>query len=236
MDDSEIQQPDLVRPEWFADRAAWWIPALRSEQATRAEPLGIDAQRQLHVLCESPAYQTQLRLVEQVALARINEMLPEARLTRLLGSVRPRIVVLVVATDDFSDEQLVADVLLETCHDVLEAFGPEHQVALQLLGESAFDRRVAQWAAEHSAATAGTSASVYVSIHSADHAAHGKGAAWARDRALVEQGPQLCLAFCTPSAPLPKIALLATGAGIPVRTLRASHNSPQDPLPSDGLA
>ncbi|MCZ4088547.1 hypothetical protein O1W17_42525, partial [Streptomyces sp. H34-S5] len=115
--------------------------------------------------------------------------------------------------------QLVADALLETCHDVIEAFGPEHQVTLQLLGESEFDHRVVRWSAAHSAATAGTVAPVYVTFHPADHAAHGEGATWVRDRDLVAQGPQLCLAFCDPGAPLPAIARLATGAGIPVRRI-----------------
>ncbi|MFI6728754.1 hypothetical protein [Streptomyces atratus] len=150
---------------------------------------------------------------------RINEILPDARLTSLIGSVRPRIVVLVVGSDDFVDQQRVADVLLETCHDVIEAFGPEHQVVLRLLGESAFDQCVAHWAAAHTAATAGTSPPVYVTAHPADQAAHGEGARWARDRALIAQGPRLCLAFCTPGAPLPGIVQLAVGAGIPLRRL-----------------
>ncbi|MFD7667799.1 hypothetical protein [Streptomyces sp. NPDC059788] len=220
MNDGEI--PELERPAWFGDTAGWWSPAFRSENfAARVEPLGIDAQRRLHVLCD-PAYSTQLRLIWKSVLARINEIVPEARLSGLLASVRPRIVVLAVATDDFADEQLVADVLLETRHDVIEVFGPEHRVVLQLLGESGFDHQVARWAAAHTAATSSTSAPVYVTAHPADHAAHGEGAVWARDRALVAQGPQLCLTFCTPGAPLPAIARLAAGAGIPVRCVRMS--------------
>ncbi|WP_236246911.1 DciA family protein [Streptomyces sp. CC210A] len=218
--------PELERPAWFGDTAGWWNPAFQSEDfAARVEPLGIDAQRRLHVLCESPAYSTQLRLIGKSALARINEIVPEARLSGLFASVRPRIAVLVVATDDFADEQLVADVLLETHHDVSEVFGPEHQVVLRLLGESAFDHQVERWAAAHTAATSSTSAPVYVTAHPADHAAHGEGAVWARDRALVAQGPQLCLAFCTPGAPLPAIARLATGAGVPVRCVRPGDTS-----------
>ncbi|MCX5345912.1 hypothetical protein [Streptomyces atratus] len=146
--------------------------------------------------------------------------MPEARLTGLLAHMRPRILVLVVATDNFADEQLVSDVLLETCYDVIEAFGPEHQVALKVLGESAFDHHVGRWAAAHTSATAGVSAPLYGVVHLPDHAEHGEGATWVRDRSVIAEGPQLCLAFCAPGAPLPAITQLATGAGIPVRRLR----------------
>ncbi|WP_331735716.1 DciA family protein [Streptomyces sp. NBC_00057] len=184
------------------------------------EPLGVDAQMRLHVLCESPAWRTQLQLIGKPVLTRINEIVPEARLTGLLAHMRPRILVLVVATDNFADEQLVSDVLLETCYDVIEAFGPEHQVALKVLGESAFDHHVGRWAAAHTSATAGVSAPLYGMVHLPDHAEHGEGATWVRDRSVIAEGPQLCLAFCAPGAPLPAITQLATGAGIPVRRLR----------------
>ncbi|MCX4971035.1 hypothetical protein OHA98_41210 [Streptomyces sp. NBC_00654] len=43
MSDDEIPEPKLTRPQWFGDRSAWWIPALRSKDfAARVEPLGID--------------------------------------------------------------------------------------------------------------------------------------------------------------------------------------------------
>ncbi|MEU8523917.1 hypothetical protein [Streptomyces sp. NPDC048577] len=131
--------------------------------------------------------------------------------------VRPSVTVLVVATDDFADWRLVADVLLETCYDVSEAFGPEYQVVLRLLGGSEFDHHVANWVAAHGPTTTDTAIRVYATAHPADRAEHGDGAVWARDRDLIAQGAQLCLAFCAPGDPLPAIARFATGAGIPVR-------------------
>ncbi|MCX5345909.1 hypothetical protein [Streptomyces atratus] len=71
MGDSEIQQPDLASPGWFGDVAAWWVPALRSKGfAARVEPLGVDAQMRLHVLCESPAWRTQPQLIGKPVLRR----------------------------------------------------------------------------------------------------------------------------------------------------------------------
>ncbi|GGR46017.1 hypothetical protein [Streptomyces netropsis] len=94
--------------------------------------------------------------------------------------------------------------LLDTCHDAIQAFGPKHQVVLWLRGESAFDRHVAHWAAAHTAATAATSALVNATVHPADEAAHGEGATWARDRALIAQGPMLCPTFCAEQVPCPQ--------------------------------
>ncbi|MFI1400537.1 DciA family protein [Streptomyces sp. NPDC020681] len=99
-----------------------------SKFAARVEPLGLDARMRLHVLCENTAYRTLMQLMQGAVATRINEIVPQAQLTGLLASVRPTIVVLVVATDDFADEQLVADVLL-TPTDCSGSTSPREQTS-----------------------------------------------------------------------------------------------------------
>lgn len=213
MKDNETSQPSVVRPGWVVNAAAWWPEAFRNpDSAARFQPLGVDEQGRLHVRCYSEAYRTLLRLTETSVVSRINELVRHTQITGLVARQCPRISILVVAEGGFADSQLIDDVLLETCYDVTQAVGIEHEVFLQLTGETAFNELASRWAAAHTAATADIHPPVTAGVYEDDDSP------W--NQKLIDGGPAFCLAFCSSEAALPSLERLACAAGIPVRRVR----------------
>ncbi|MEU5053538.1 DciA family protein [Streptomyces sp. NPDC021096] len=208
----------LQQPTWFTDHVTrWWVPALGSESLARfLHPAGIDAKGRLHVICSQRAYATHVRLAANVMVERINELVPAARVTGIRAHMRP-VVVLIMTADAVTDQQLLDDVLLETCYDVVQDWGVHHPVVLQHTAETTADQFVAGWAATHTEATSGISAPVRAAVYPADQHRHGGKAVEVRDLELVTGRPDLCLAFCAKNHPMPPLARLAVRAGLTVR-------------------
>lgn len=210
---------ELQPAEWLTgDKARLWAQALGSDTlARRLRVAGIDAYGRLHVACSHPAYRTHLRLLSQHVAARLNELVPTARVTDIQTHMLP-IVILVSTTDAIIDHQVLDDVLLETRHDVIQVWGPEHPVILRHTAQTPADQFVAAWAAEHTALTAGTSAPVRATAELADHERHGDKALQLRDLRLVTiDRPDMCLAIRAKNHPIPPLAQLAIRVGLPVR-------------------
>lgn len=200
----------LTQPEWLADATSWWDRAFLSPAtAASFRPLGVDEQGRLHVRCRNQAYAVLLRQLQASVVSRINSSVPQARLAGLLAEQRPVVRVLVVASEDFADRQFLEDVLLEMWHDITQVIGTEHEIFLQLTGETAFDRQVSDWATAQAAAKPDVNEPFCVGVYRDDDAS-------TRDQRLIDAGTELCLAFCSSEVTLPAPARLALAAGIPV--------------------
>ncbi|MGW2183949.1 DciA family protein [Streptomyces sp. NPDC001732] len=211
--------PDLRPAEWLTGSMAHlWAQALGGESlARRLRVAGVDIHGYLHVTCSRTPYRTHLRLLAQHIVTRLNELVPAARVTGIRTHLRP-VEVLVSTVDTVTDHQVLADILLETRYDAAQVWGPEHPVILRHTAQTHTDRFVADWAAQHTAATAGTSAPVRAVAELADHECHGVKAVETRDLQLVTiDRPDMCLAICAKGYPIPPIAQLAIRVGLPVR-------------------
>ncbi|MFI1259184.1 DciA family protein [Streptomyces netropsis] len=69
----------LERPTCFGDLSAWWVPAVGEDVARHVVPEGIDVQRRLYVECSSRAWATQVQVMEEALLARLNRRLAQER-------------------------------------------------------------------------------------------------------------------------------------------------------------
>lgn len=67
----------LSHPGWFADLAVRWPTVLGLELSDHVEPLGVDTAGRLHVLCTTPSWATQVTLLSEAVVARINASLAE---------------------------------------------------------------------------------------------------------------------------------------------------------------
>ncbi|GAA0897910.1 DciA family protein [Streptomyces rhizosphaericus] len=211
--------PDLRPAEWLTGNMAHlWEEALGSENlARRLRVAGVDAHGYLHVTCSQAAYRTHLRLLAQYVVARLNELVPTVRVTGIRTHMRP-VAILVATVDANTDHQVLDGVLLETCHDAVQVWGPEHPAILRHTAQTPADQFVADWAAQHTATTAGTSAPVHAVAELADHGRHGAKATEIRDLRLVTiDRPDMCLAICAKNHPIPSLAQLAIRVGLPAR-------------------
>ncbi|MFM9700949.1 DciA family protein [Streptomyces europaeiscabiei] len=83
-----------------------------------------------------------------VVLARLRAALLDTTIVRLSESRLRPVSVLVVSSPDFSDRQLLENVLLDTWHDAVETVGPGHLLRLQHAGQTAADQMVEDWATQ----------------------------------------------------------------------------------------
>jgi hypothetical protein len=199
----------LEVPSWLVGDAGWWAHALGAPGASdHLEPVGVDRRRRLVVVADSVAYATHLRAASAGVAGRVNERVPEADLAGVVVVMRP-VIVLVVTDDEFTDYDLMADVLPETWHDAVQDVGPAHPVVFQHVDETPADQFITQWAQQHP----GTTPVVRASAYRADSENGRHHAAQMRNAALVDDGPGYCLTFCAKGRPIPTLARLAHGKG-----------------------
>ncbi|MEU1375949.1 hypothetical protein ABZ442_20145 [Streptomyces triculaminicus] len=122
--------------------------------------------------------------------------------------------VLVVGCADWNDRDLVEDVLLEAWHDAVQLYGPENSFAIEHTGDNAAAGAVHLWAERLCPPVFGHR------LHPVDTAARDRQQAEAvRDQDLLEQRPELCLAFLTSEESAPPLMERAVQAGIPLRVI-----------------
>ncbi|WP_185930195.1 DciA family protein [Streptomyces sp. WAC05858] len=200
----------LAHPEWLGDVASWWGRAFPAPSTAACfRPLGVDGQGRLHVRCRNHAYAVLLRQLQASVISRINSTVPQANLAGLLPEQRPMVRVLVVADQSFTHRQRLDDVLLEMWHDITQVVGTEHEIHLQLTGQTVFDRQVCEWATAQAATSPDINEPFSTGVCLDDDAS-----AW--DQRLLDASLALCVAFCPSEATLPPPARLALAAGIPV--------------------
>ncbi|MFD4974262.1 hypothetical protein [Streptomyces sp. NPDC058424] len=163
----------------------------------------------------------------EAALERAPETL--RRIRKLLGSscpikdwapsvLRP-VAVLVVGCADWNNRDLVEDVLLETWHDAVQLYGPENSFVIEHTSDNAAAGTADLWAERLCPPF-----SIAAFAHPADVAASDRKQAEAvRDQDLLDQRPDLCLAFATSEESAPPLMHRAAQAGIPLRVIVSSR-------------
>ncbi|MFE2624204.1 hypothetical protein ACFXKH_29475 [Streptomyces caelestis] len=99
-------------------------------------------------------------------------------------------MVLVTGSASVTQRQTVEDVLLQTWHDAIEAFGTEHTLILEHGCETPTDRFVSEWGARLQLPDDGGLMSAPMA---ADTARHYEQAVFVRDQQMVARRPDLCL-------------------------------------------
>ncbi len=168
----------------------------------------------------------------ETALERAPETL--RRIRELLGSscpvkdwapsiLRP-VAVLVVGCSDWNNRDLVEDVLLETWHDAVQLYGPENSFVIEHTSDNAPAGTAHLWAERLCPPF-----SVAAFAHLVDVTADDREQAEAeRDQDLLDQHPDLCLAFVTREEAAPPLLHRAQQAGIPCRVIVSPRLTPEE--------
>jgi hypothetical protein len=152
-----------------------------------------------------------------VILARLRAVLPDTTIVRLSESRLRPVSVLVASSPDFSDRQLLEDVLLDTWHDAVETAGPGHLLRLHHTGQTAADQMVEDWASQVN----GTDPSSPWLVHAFEIETNpdwdGPDNTRRSDLRLVARQPDLCLVFAAREDEKLTLAELARERGMSVR-------------------
>ncbi|MEU9485889.1 DciA family protein [Streptomyces decoyicus] len=196
--------PPVVEERWQEllgeDLGTQIIPLMMSRQGQELSTMALSAQ----------------------ARDRFHDMIPEVleRVRRLLGpdsalvEVRDPflypVTVVVTASDDWDNRDIIERALLDTWHDVTQVFGPEHLLSFEHAGYSQADRFVHEWAAHH--VPSPEDLLPHVRTHDEEERR-------TREALLISRKPDLCLAFVTDPDQPTRMADAAREASIPVRAI-----------------
>lgn len=201
----------------------------------QVKPVSFDQEQgRLVVECVSTAYFTQVRLIGNQLVKRLNDAVGETLIRTLTSRLRD-IRILVTGSRLWDAPQEVHDALLEAWHDAIQVHGKEHRfIVVHGACPTGADRDASEWAQANP--------SVVEEVHPANWPApcppkclrgehrkkspqHGDYCPMAgprRNKAMVDRGADLCLAFIRGgSRGSASTARLAEAAGIPVRRFTA---------------
>lgn len=200
--------PQIIRDHW---------PDIVGEDlADQVEPARLDAQgRDLSTVAASAWARDQALERAPQILSRIRELIGEqCAVVRWSPSTLEPVVVLVAGSPLLTDRRSVEDVLLQTWHDAVEAFGDEYPLVLEHGCETQVDRFVHDWAESLQLPDGAGPLSAPMP---ADTARHYKRAPLVRDQQMVARHPDLCLALvCRADEVLP-LEKYSAAAEIPVQ-------------------
>ncbi|MFI1855554.1 DciA family protein [Streptomyces sp. NPDC020480] len=200
--------PQIIRDQWS--------DIVGEDLAGQVQPVMLGAQGQeLCTLAASAEARDEAVRRAPLALARIRELIGEqCAITRWPPSSLLPVVVLVTGSVHVSDRQAVEDVLLQTWHDSVEAFGTEHALILEHGCETPVDRFVDEWVASMRLPN---DAGLVSAPMTADTARHYDQAVTTRDQQMVDRRPDLCLAIVRHTDEVLPLEKQARDAGIPVQ-------------------
>ena len=205
-------------PEWFKRIRVHWAALLGPDLAPYVVPIpSPDEGEQLVTVADTVRDCVAMRQRGPEILTSIRKLLgPDCPIKELAPSILRPVVVLLVGSADWNDRDCVEDVLLETWHDVSQVYGPDNYLHIEHTSDNGAAGTAQLWAERMCppfpiAAFATT----------ADFLAHGgrEQAEAVRDKALVDQRPDLCLAFLTDADTAPPLMRRAQEAGIPLRVI-----------------
>jgi hypothetical protein len=223
----------MTLPDAMAQRlAAAWVEIYPQLQV---KPISFDPEQgRLVVECSNHAYFTQVRLIGGQLVKRINEAIGEPVVLTLAYRLRD-IRILVTGSRAWDLPQEVHGALLEAWHDAIQVHGVAHRIVIvHGACPTGADRDASEWAQANT--------SVVEEAHPADWSApcppkclrgdhrktspqHGDYCPMAgprRNKAMVDRGADLCLAFIRGgSRGSAATARLAEAAGIPTRRFTA---------------
>ncbi|MFF7146269.1 DciA family protein [Streptomyces nodosus] len=208
-----VQAVSSALPRIIRDR---WPDIVGEDLAGQVEPVMLGAQgRELCTVAASADARDEAARRAPEILARIRELIGEqCAITRWSPSALLPVVVLVTGSSSATERQAVEDVLLQTWHDAIEAFGTEHTLILEHGCATPVDRFVSEWVARLQLPD---DAGLMSAPMAADTARHYDQAVSVRDQQMVARRPDLCLAFVRrPSEVLP-LETQASAADISVQ-------------------
>jgi hypothetical protein len=215
-------------------QAAW--EAVIGRVLTGWQPVWFDEPRGILVVyCANTAWQMNLRLVGPKLSERINAALPEPRIKKMVAAIW-EVRVLVTGSRSWTDDQAVADALLDAWHDITQTIGTGARMIV-VHGDcpTGADAIAKQWARSndriqepHPADWAAPCPdNCLPKPHRKTSAKHGEYCPLAghrRNQFMVDLGADLVLAFHRDnSRGTDDCIRRAKKAGIPVRILEAQH-------------
>ncbi|MFF8911514.1 hypothetical protein [Streptomyces olivaceoviridis] len=176
-----------------ADR---WADIVGDDLAGQVKPVMHGAQgQQLCTLAISAQARDEAARRAGEILGRIRELIGEdCAIAHWSPSWLLPVVVLVTGSPAVTDRQAVEDVLPQTWHDTIEAYGTQHTLILQHGCETAVDRFVGEWVARLELPDGAGLMSAPMSVGTARHYDR---ATEVRDQQMVSRRPGLCLSFVT---------------------------------------
>ncbi|MEV7471649.1 DUF721 domain-containing protein [Streptomyces kronopolitis] len=195
-----------------------WAELLGEDLATQIIPLMMAHQGQeLSTMALSAQARDRFRDMSPEVLEGIQRLLgPDCALVKVPDPFLYPVTVVVTASDDWDNRDIIDRALLDTWHDVTQVFGPEHSLSFEHADYTLADRFVADWAAHH------VSSPEDVGPY---RGTNGEEERRAREALLISRKPDLCLAFVTTSDHRPRMADTAREASIPVRVIRAEAST-----------
>lgn len=200
-------------PQIIRDR---WSDIVGEDLADQVEPVSLGAQGQelCTVAASSWARDQAVQRAPQI-LARIRELIgAQCTITRWIPSTLKPVVVLVAASPSLTGQQAVEDVLLQTWHDAIEAFGIEHGLVLEHGRETQADSFIQEWSSSLQLPDGTGPMSVSLPADTARHHHHAQDI---RDRQLVARHPDLCLVLVRRADEVLPLEEHAAAAGIPLQ-------------------
>ncbi|MDX2855317.1 hypothetical protein [Streptomyces scabiei] len=205
-------------PAWFDNVRLQWQSLVGPELAPYVVPISsLKAGGQLVTVADTAKDCAEVLQQAPEILARFRELLgPDCPVEGLAPSVLRPVTVLLTGSADWNNSELVEDVLLETWHDVTQLYGPENSLCIDHTSDNGAAGAAHLWAERMCPPF-----SIAAFATTADFLAHGgrEQAELVRDKALLDQHPDLCLVFLTEGDTTPPLMRRAQDAGIPVRVI-----------------
>lgn len=205
-------------PEWFDSIRLHWSELLGAELAPYVLPLSaLEEGGKLVTVADTTRDCAGVLEQAPMILSGIREIVgADCPIEGLAPSILRPTTVLVVGSANWNDRDRVEDVLLETWHDMVQVYGPENSLIIEHTSDNAAAGSAHLWAERMCPPFPIASFAT-----TADFLAHGgrEQAEAVRDKQLLDQRPDLCLAFLTEADSAPALMRSAQQAGIPVRVI-----------------